>query len=70
MIYAICGIATLAGPPTIGAIIDASAGDYIWAQICLGTVIVIGSVSSLVTARMVGKRRSQENLSSGWFYKA
>lgn len=53
MVFAICGFATLAGPPTMGAIIDASGGKYIWAQIWAGSTIVIGGILILVTSRML-----------------
>ncbi|KAI1378223.1 MFS general substrate transporter [Hypoxylon crocopeplum] len=56
MVFAICGFATLAGPPTMGAIIDASGGKYIWAQLWAGSTIVIGGLLILVTSMtMMGK---------------
>ncbi|KAI2630996.1 MFS general substrate transporter [Hypoxylon sp. NC1633] len=56
MVFALCGFATLSGPPTMGAIIDASGGKYIWAQIWAGSTIILGGLIILVTARtVVGK---------------
>jgi MFS transporter, MCT family, solute carrier family 16 (monocarboxylic acid transporters), member 3 len=43
MVAAVIGCATLAGPPTAGAIIDASNGTYLWAQLWGGTVIICAS---------------------------
>lgn len=53
MIFALCGFATLSGPPTMGAIIDASGGKYIYAQIWAGSVIIIGGCIILATSMMV-----------------
>ncbi|KAL1840219.1 hypothetical protein VTJ49DRAFT_702 [Mycothermus thermophilus] len=45
MVCTISGFASLAGPPTAGAIIDASGGGrYLWAQVWAGTVIVLAGV--------------------------
>lgn len=43
MICTIAAFATLAGPPTAGAIIDKSDGRYLWAQIWAGLVMVLAS---------------------------
>ncbi|KAI0145699.1 MFS general substrate transporter [Hypoxylon sp. NC0597] len=56
MVFALCGFATLAGPPTMGAIIDASNGKYIWGQLWAGTTIVIGGCLILVTTRISAGR--------------
>ncbi|KAK4122431.1 MFS general substrate transporter [Parathielavia appendiculata] len=45
MVCTIIAFASLAGPPTAGAIIDKSAGQYLWAQVWAGLVIVLGSVA-------------------------
>jgi MFS family permease len=50
MVCTLAGFATLAGPPTAGAIIDKSGGRYLWAQIWAGLVIVLGSLT-LAAAR-------------------
>ncbi|KAH9900596.1 major facilitator superfamily domain-containing protein [Xylariomycetidae sp. FL2044] len=44
MIFAACGLGTLAGPPVMGAIIDASGGDYMWAQLWAGLMIIAGAM--------------------------
>ncbi|KAI1414685.1 MFS general substrate transporter [Hypoxylon sp. FL1857] len=56
MVFALCGFATLAGPPTMGAIIDASGGRYIWAQLWAGTTIVIGGCVILAAARILATK--------------
>ena len=45
MVCTIVAFATLAGPPTAGAIIDRSGGKYLWAQIWAGLAIVLGSLT-------------------------
>jgi MCP family monocarboxylic acid transporter-like MFS transporter 3 len=70
MVFAICGFATLAGPPTMGAIIDASGGAYTWAQLWAGLVIIIGSAAVLVSSRMVGKRKAKGSTKGKFFLKA
>jgi len=45
MVAAVIGCATLAGPPTAGAIIDASNGSFFWAQLWGGTVIICASLT-------------------------
>ncbi|KAI0887365.1 MFS general substrate transporter [Annulohypoxylon maeteangense] len=57
MAFALCGFATLAGPPTMGAIIDASGGRYIWGQLWAGLTIVIGGIFILASSRLVVKDR-------------
>ena len=44
MVCTIVAFASLAGPPTAGAIIDKSGGRYLWAQVWAGLVIVLASV--------------------------
>ncbi|KAH7176044.1 major facilitator superfamily transporter [Dactylonectria macrodidyma] len=51
MVATIVGFATLAGPPTAGAIIDQSGGSFLWAQIWGGAVTAIGSLT-LIAARI------------------
>ncbi len=50
MVCTIVAFATLAGPPTAGAIIDRSGGEYLWAQVWAALVIVLGAVT-LAAAR-------------------
>ncbi|KAL0944132.1 MFS monocarboxylate transporter [Colletotrichum truncatum] len=45
MIATLSGFASLAGPPTAGAIIDRSGGQYLWAQVWGGVVIIAGSLT-------------------------
>ncbi|KAK4104153.1 MFS general substrate transporter [Parathielavia hyrcaniae] len=45
MVCTIIAFASLAGPPTAGAIIDKSGGQYVWAQVWAGLVIALGSVA-------------------------
>lgn len=46
MVATLCGFATLAGPPTAGAIIDRCGGNYLWAQVWGGTVMVLGACTA------------------------
>ena len=60
MVFALCGIATLVGPPIMGAIVDASGGRYIWGQVWAGLVIVSGAMlvlSSTWLAKVRGSGR-------------
>ncbi|XXH04655.1 hypothetical protein Hte_011073 [Hypoxylon texense] len=59
MAFALCGFATLAGPPTMGAIIDICGGKYLWAQLWVGVTIVAGGILILVSARLA-KRKSDK----------
>ncbi|KAK3690424.1 major facilitator superfamily domain-containing protein [Podospora appendiculata] len=43
MVHTIVGFATLAGPPTAGAIIDSSGGKYTYAQIWAGLLIIVAT---------------------------
>ncbi|KAM7199219.1 MFS general substrate transporter [Naviculisporaceae sp. PSN 640] len=45
MVLTVAGFATLAGPPTAGAVIDISGGKYLWAQVWAGLVILLGSLA-------------------------
>ncbi|RMJ11460.1 hypothetical protein CDV36_008923 [Fusarium kuroshium] len=56
MVQTICAFASLAGAPTAGAIIDKSGGDFVWAQVWGGTVLLMGA--SMVMASRIA--------SSGW----
>ncbi|KAJ3938162.1 uncharacterized protein N0V96_011850 [Colletotrichum fioriniae] len=51
MVATIVGVASLAGPPIAGAILDVSGGKYIWAQIWAAVVTLLG-VGSLIAARV------------------
>ncbi|TDZ40798.1 Aspyridones efflux protein apdF [Colletotrichum trifolii] len=53
MVCTILAFATLAGPPTAGAIIDRADGRYLYAQIWGGTVMVLCAVM-IVAARVWG----------------
>lgn len=52
MVSTICAFAVLAGPPTAGAIIERSGGDYLWAQVWGGTMGVCGSIA-ILTSRLL-----------------
>ncbi|KAI0014090.1 major facilitator superfamily domain-containing protein [Xylariaceae sp. FL0662B] len=56
MVFALCGVSVLAGPPLMGEIIDADGGRYLWAQVWAGLVIIIGSAMVLFTSWLVGWR--------------
>lgn len=43
MVCTIAAFASLAGPPTAGAIIDKCGGRYLWAQVWAGLVIVLAA---------------------------
>lgn len=45
MVETLCSFATLAGPPTAGAIIDRSGGEYQWAQVWAGTVVAAAALT-------------------------
>lgn len=60
MVATICAFASLAGPPTAGAIIDQSGGDYLNAQIWGGSVILLSAMA--VAASRVA--------STGWKWRA
>jgi MFS transporter, MCT family, solute carrier family 16 (monocarboxylic acid transporters), member 3 len=45
MVISIAGLATLAGPPTAGAIIDRCDGRYLYAQIWGGLVIALAALT-------------------------
>ncbi|KAI1393430.1 MFS general substrate transporter [Hypoxylon trugodes] len=62
MVFAICGFATLAGPPTMGAIIDASGGKYIWGQLWVGLTIVIGGSLIILSPRLEVKKTGRIGL--------
>jgi hypothetical protein len=47
MVSSLCAFASLAGPPTAGAIIGRSAGDYRWAQVWGGTVAIGAALGGL-----------------------
>ncbi|KAI1390740.1 MFS general substrate transporter [Hypoxylon trugodes] len=48
MCFTVVSVATVAGPPTAGAIIDYSGGSYLWAQVWAGVVTVLGAVTIAV----------------------
>ncbi|KAK0635385.1 major facilitator superfamily domain-containing protein [Bombardia bombarda] len=45
MVCTVSAFATLAGPPTAGAIIDRDGGRYLWAQVWAGAVVVLAAVT-------------------------
>ena len=57
MVCTVVAFATLAGPPTAGAIIDQDGGRYVWAQVWAGVVIALGSCTiGLARVRSTGWR--------------
>jgi hypothetical protein len=44
MVQTISAFASLAGPPTAGAILDKSNGNFVYAQIWGGTVFLFGAL--------------------------
>ncbi|CAI6100354.1 hypothetical protein V2G26_008282 [Clonostachys chloroleuca] len=50
MVSTLSGFATLAGPPTVGAIIDQSGGEYKWAQVWGGT-LAFGAALAVFASR-------------------
>ncbi|KAK1753726.1 major facilitator superfamily domain-containing protein [Echria macrotheca] len=56
MVFSVCAFATLIGPPIAGAIITASAGRYIGAQMFAGVSILSGA-GFMAAARVVRVRR-------------
>lgn len=46
MVSTLLGLATLAGPPTAGAIIGVSGGDYKWAQVWGGVVLLLAAMAA------------------------
>lgn len=53
MVATLSGVATLAGPPMAGAIIDSMGGRYLWAQIWAGAVLLASSL--IIAAARVSK---------------
>ncbi|KAI7775506.1 mfs monocarboxylate transporter [Diaporthe eres] len=53
MVATLSGVATLAGPPMAGAIIDSTGGRYLWAQIWAGAVLLASSF--IIAASRVSK---------------
>jgi MFS family permease len=51
MVFSIISIACLTGPPLAGALIHRKGGDYLYAQIFGGTVVMCGSLF-LIAARV------------------
>ncbi|KAH7177006.1 major facilitator superfamily domain-containing protein, partial [Dactylonectria macrodidyma] len=49
MVFAICGMASLTGPPAMGALIDAYKGKYLWAQVCGGTIMGLGALTVAIS---------------------
>ncbi|PNH46257.1 hypothetical protein VD0004_g1821 [Verticillium dahliae] len=47
MVCMLLDFATLAGPPTAGAIIDQSRGEYLWTQIWGRTVIFLAAIMAM-----------------------
>lgn len=53
MVATLSGVATLAGPPMAGAIIDSTGARYLWAQIWAGGVLLASSF--IIAAARVSK---------------
>lgn len=53
MVATLSGVATLAGPPMAGAIIDSTGGRYLWAQVWAGAVLLASSF--IIAAARVSK---------------
>ncbi|KAK0735522.1 major facilitator superfamily domain-containing protein [Apiosordaria backusii] len=51
MVCTLCAFSSLAGPPTAGAIIDRSNGEYTWACVWAGTIVVLASLT-IMSARV------------------
>lgn len=49
MVETLCSFAALAGPPTAGAIIDRSGGEYMAAQIWGGSVMMAGAITLMAS---------------------
>lgn len=60
MVLTLCAFASLAGPPTAGAIIDQSGGKYIWAQVWGGSLLICATLILLRSRVAV----------SGWTWRA
>ncbi|KAK2611753.1 hypothetical protein N8I77_005077 [Diaporthe amygdali] len=56
MVATLSGVATLAGPPIAGVIIDKTSGGYVWAQIWAGAVFLASSFI-IAAARMSKSRK-------------
>lgn len=57
MVATLSGVATLAGPPMAGAIIDGTGGRYVWAQVWAGAVLLASSfIIALARVSKSGKR--------------
>lgn len=57
MVATLSGVATLAGPPMAGAIIDGTEGRYEWAQVWAGAVLLASSfIISVARVCKSGKR--------------
>lgn len=61
MVFSVCSFATLIGPPIAGAIITASRGRYIGAQVYAGSSLLVGMVM-MAAARMVKCRKGGKGL--------
>jgi MFS family permease len=59
MVFTIISFASLTGPPIAGALIDKRNGDFLYAQIFGGTVMVSGAVA-LVGAALARKAADKE----------
>lgn len=59
MVFAICGVASLAGPPVAGAIIGGSGGKYIWMQVVLGSMLMVAAVVLFVASRVKGRAQKE-----------
>lgn len=48
MVFTVCSIASLTGPPLAGALIQKRGGDYLYAQMFAGSALVAGSFTTLM----------------------
>ncbi|KAH7024898.1 major facilitator superfamily domain-containing protein [Microdochium trichocladiopsis] len=60
MVFAVCGVASLAGPPIIGAIIGSSGGRYIWAQVVLGSLLFASAGMLFLAPRVKGRAEKED----------
>lgn len=57
MVATLSGLATLAGPPMAGAIIDSTGERYVWAQVWAGAVLLASSFIIAVARVLKSGRR-------------
>ena len=60
MVFTVCSVASLTGPPLAGALIQKHGGNYLYAQIFAGTVLVTGSLMCVFSRiSKVGLRKAR-----------